>query len=197
MSLQRQYQKMSVDDYLSFELPSDTKHELIDGEIFAMTGTTANHNLLSVNMGAELRAKLKSTPCQTFIADMKLKVGQDFFYPDVVVVCSQDNESEMYKTSPTLIVEVLSKSTRKFDQTYKRLRYQNIPSLEEYVLIEQDKGEVIVFARKDSWNPTYYYLGDEITFYSLGVMVLVEEIYARISNEDVLAFLQEKKLSAD
>lgn len=196
MGLHHQYKNMSADDYLNFELSSDTKHELYDGEIFAMTGASVNHNVISLNIASELRAKLKGSSCQSFMADVKLKVGQDFFYPDVMVVCSKDDESELYKTAPVFIVEVLSKSTRKFDQTYKRLRYQNIPSLEEYVLIEQDKGEVIVFARKDGWNPSYYYLGDEIAFYSLGVTVLVEEIYYQVNNEDVVAFLQEKNQTA-
>ena len=196
MGLQHQHKKIGADDYLNFELSSDTKHELYDGEIFAMTGASVNYNVISLNIASELRAKLKGSSCQSFMADVKLKVGQDFFYPDVMVVCSKDDESELYKTAPVFIVEVLSKSTRKFDQTYKRLRYQNIPSLEEYILIEQDKGEVLVFARKDSWNPSYYYLGDEIAFYSLGVTVLVEEMYYQVNNEDVVAFLQEKNQTA-
>ena len=130
------------------------------------------------------------------MAHIKLKVNQDFFYPDVMVVCSKDDESDIYKTAPVLIVEVLSKSTRKLDHTYKRLRYQNIPSLEEYVLIEQDKVEVTVFSKKDGWQPSYYFLGDKITFESLGVTVLMEEIYDRVNNEDVLTFLQEKNQTA-
>ena len=62
---------------------------------------------------------------------MKVKVGDNFFYPDVMVVCQEDNDSEYYKTAPVIIIEVLSKSTRRFDQTDKRLRCQRIPSLEE------------------------------------------------------------------
>jgi Uma2 family endonuclease len=123
---------------------------------------------------------------------MKVKVEHGFFYPDVMVVCQQDNENEYFKNTPIIIVEVLSKSTRHFDQTNKRLRYQKIPSLEEYVLIEQDKGEIQVFSKKDHWQSFYYYLGDEITFSSLGVTVRVEDIYYQVNNEDVLDFLREK-----
>ena len=122
-----------------------------------------------LNISSELKIRLKGTPCRTFMADMKVKVGLDFFYPDVMVVCQEDNENEYYKTAPVIIVEILSKSTRRFDQTDKRLRCQRIPSLEEYVLIEQDKGEIQVFSKKDQWQSFYYYLGDEITFSSLGV----------------------------
>lgn len=196
MSLQQKHQQISVDDYLNFELSSDTKHEFYDGEIFAMTGASINHNVISLNIASELRIKLKDSSCQPFMADVKLKIGQNFFYPDVMVVCTKDDESEIYKTAPLLIIEVLSKSTRKLDHTHKRLCYQNIPSLKEYVLIEQDQGEVVVFTRKDGWQPSYYYLGDEITFYSIGITVLVEEIYYRVNNEDVIAFLQEKNQAA-
>lgn len=192
MSFQHTYTKTSIDDYLNFELSADTKHELIDGEIVAMTGASINHNIISLNMASELRAKLKGSACQAFMADVKLKVNQDFFYPDVMVVCTRDDESKLYKTAPVLIVEVLSKSTTKLDHTYKRLRYQNIPSLEEYVLIAQDECMLTVMTRKDEWRSAYYYLGDEISFYSLGVTLLVEEIYEQVDNEDVLSFLQEK-----
>ncbi len=127
------------------------------------------------------------------MADVKLKVGTDFFYPDVMIVCDKDDESDLYKTAPILIVEVLSKSTSKLDKTYKRLKYQTIPSLEYYVLIEQDKAEVIVFTKKESWQPYFYYLGDEITFHLLDLTVSVEELYIHVNNEEVLAYLHEKR----
>jgi Uma2 family endonuclease len=123
---------------------------------------------------------------------MKVKVGANFFYPDVMVVCQEDNDNEYYKIAPVIIIEVLSKSTRRFDQTDKRLRCQRIPTLEEYVLIEQDRGEIQVFSKKDQWQSFYYYLGDDIAFCSLGVTVRVEDIYYQVNNEDVLDFLHEK-----
>ena len=192
MSLNPAYQPISEDDYLQSELLAETKHEYIDGQVHAMAGASENHNLLSVNIATELKTRLKGTPCRIFIADMKVKVGANFFYPDVMVVCQEDNDNEYYKTAPVIIVEVLSKSTRRFDQTDKRLRCQRIPSLEEYVLIEQDKGEIQVFSKKDQWQSFYYYLGDDITFSSLGITVPVEDIYYQVNNEDVLDFLREK-----
>jgi Uma2 family endonuclease len=183
---------ISEQDYLQGELLADTKHELIDGQVYAMAGASENHNLLSGNIFTELKNQLRGSLYRAFIADMKVKVGRDFYYPDVMVVCQQDNESQYYKNAPVIIVEVLSKSTRRFDQTNKRLRYQQIPSLEEYVLIEQDKGEVVVFSRQNYWQSAYYYLGDDITFISLGVTVRVEDIYYQVDNEDVLEFLQRK-----
>jgi Uncharacterized protein conserved in cyanobacteria len=192
MNLKHATNKISEDEYLQGELVADIKHEFIDGEVYAMTGASESHNLLAINMLSELRNKLKNSPCRVFISDMKLKVANDFFYPDVMVVCQHNNESEYYQQSPVIIVEVLSASTRKFDKTAKRLKYQNIPTLEEYVLIEQRIAEIEVFRKKDHWQSSYYYLGDALTFESLGVTVLVEDIYYQVSNDDVLAFLQEK-----
>ncbi|MGH8476099.1 MAG: Uma2 family endonuclease [Methylococcales bacterium] len=184
--------RVGAGDYLRAELAADIKHQLIDGEVFAMAGASANHNLLAGNIFNELKNHLKGSPCRTFMADMKVRVAGDFFYPDVMVVCTEDNDDDYYKTAPVILVEVLSKTTRRFDQTDKRLRCQQIPTLDEYVLLEQDKGEIQVFSRKDNWQSSYYYLGDEMTFHSLGVTVSVEAIYDQVNNEDVLDFLQQR-----
>ena len=173
MALQQALTHLSAEDYLRRELSTEIKHQLIDGEIYAMGGASENHNLLAGNIFNEFKNRLKGRSCRTFMADMKLRVAEDFFYPDVMVVCQEDNEHAYYKTSPTVIVEVLSKTTRKFDQSQKRLRCQSLPTLEEYLLVEQDKGEIQVFSRKDGWQSIYYYLGDEIVFACLDIAVPV------------------------
>lgn len=191
MNLRYAEYKISEADYLEGELIVEVKHEFLDGEVYAIAGASENHNLLAGNLFAELKNKLKGTPCRTFMADMKVKADQAFFYPDVMVVCQRDDEDEFYKSAPVIVVEVLSKATRKMDQTIKRQRYQALPSLEEYVLIEQDRGEIVVFSRRDGWQAAYYYLGDEIHFYSVDVTVPVADIYYQVDNEDVLAYLQQ------
>ena len=191
-AIQQTPRYLSADAYLQYELHADLKHQLIDGELYAMGGASKNHNLLAGNIYSELRNHLKGTSCLTFMADMKVRVGDNFYYPDVMVVCAKDNENEYYQTAPVIIIEVLSKSTRRFDQTHKRLRCQAIPTLQEYVLIEQDKGEIQVFSRDQHWQSAYYYLGDQITFRPLDVTVSVEAIYAQVNNEDVLAYLAQQ-----
>lgn len=98
-----------------------------------MTGANRNHGILN---------HLDGTRCNTFVSDIKVKIetknGNCFFYPDVLVVCDDDNSNEYYTEKPIIIVEVLSKSTRKFDQTLKFETYKSLPSLQEYVLIEQE-----------------------------------------------------------
>ena len=189
--------KITIKDYLSGELVSEVRHEYYDGYVYAMAGASDNHNKISGNIFRELANELKKqkSPCTSYVADMKVNItdkGNHFFYPDVMVVCdSDDNESDYYKKSPLIIVEVLSPSTRKNDSSGKRLLYFNLLSLEEYVLIEQDICQIQVFSRKDNWQAAFYFLGDEITFKSINVTLKVEDIYYQVKNENILTFLKE------
>jgi len=185
--------QITENEYLDAEQDAQVRHELMDGYIYAMTGASDKHNKVSGNMFAELRNALKSmnAPCTTYINDMKVKAQNNFYYPDVMVVCdNNDKESEFYKTKSTIIIEVLSPSTRRIDKTIKRLAYQALPTLQEYVLIEQDKAEIEVFTRSSGWQAEYYYLGDSIGFASIGVTVQVEDIYYQVNNDDVLAYVK-------
>jgi len=183
---------ISVEDYLTGELNSDIKHELIDGCVYAMAGASANHERISVNVLSEFRNHLKRSPCEPFGSDMKLRINANFFYPDVMVDCLFDNSEPYFTETPIIIVEVLSKSTRKKDTTLKLLSYINIPSVQEYVLIEQDFVDVQVFRRSEGWIPSHYFLGDEVTFESIGLTLPVEDIYHRVQNDDMLELLANK-----
>lgn len=156
-----------------------------------MAGASEKHNLISGNFFAELYIQLKGTPCTSFIADMKVSTLGDFYYPDVMVLCDKHkNDTDYVKYAPKLIVEVLSKSTRVFDHSIKQAKYLKIPSLEYYVLIEQDFCEIQILNRAAGFIPQYYYLGDEITFSALNVTIAVTDIYDRIDNEDTAAYIQ-------
>jgi Uma2 family endonuclease len=179
--------------YLEGEVLAQIKHEYIEGAAYLMAGASKNHNLISGNIFAEFRQQLKGKTCTPFIADMKVKAGTNIYYPDVMVVCEADDaDTKLVLHAPTIIVEVLSSGTRKYDMTAKKMAYLNVPSLQEYLLIEQDRCEVEVFRCSESWASTYYVLGDVITFDSIGVSVAVEEIYDRIDNEDIALFLKQK-----
>lgn len=202
MSLAKQVShKITEDEYLAGEQKSDVRHELIDGIAYAMAGGSENHNLISLNLAAEFRSQLKGngSDCKTFMSDMKVKTklsrGKNFYYPDVmVVVCdTQDKENQYYQTTPALIIEVLSKSTEKFDKSEKRQAYLSLDSLEEYVLIEQDKCEIIVFEKSKGWQPSYYFLEDTITFNSIGVTISVEDLYYQVDNQDILDYLSARE----
>lgn len=183
---------ISVEDYLTGELNSDIKHELIDGYVYAMAGASANHERISVNVLRKFGNHLENMPCEPFGSDMKLRINSNFFYPDVMVDCRFDNSEPYFTQTPIIIVEVLSKSTRKKDTTFKLLSYINISSLQEYVLIEQDFVDVQVFRRNEGWLVRHYFLGDEVTFESIGLTLPVEDIYHRVQNDDMLEFLSNK-----
>lgn len=188
---------MTEQEYLLSERVSKVKREYIDGQVFAMAGAKINHNLLSTNITRHFTNHLDGKPCATFSNDMRLAVGQDYVYPDVMVDCSSLAGDEDCLRSPLLIVEVLSSSTRKIDTTTKLLKYINLPSLQEYVLVEQDIVAVQVLRRSLNWQPTYYYLGDAVIFESIALTLAVEDIYARVQNNEMLEFIQAKsKLSA-
>ncbi|WP_245395122.1 Uma2 family endonuclease [methane-oxidizing endosymbiont of Gigantopelta aegis] len=110
----------------------------------------------------------------------------------LMVDCHFDESQPFYTDSSIIIVEVLSKATRKIDETIKLLSYINLPSLQEYVLIEQDYVDVQVLRQSETWFPRHYFLGDDVTFESIDLALPVEEIYARVHNEDMIEFLKYK-----
>jgi Uma2 family endonuclease len=178
----------SEEDYLASEQVSDIKREYIDGQVYAMAGAGYNHNCVSANMLRELGNHLKGTPCATFMADIKVKLGRDYVYPDVLVDCSTMRGDDLFATAPVIIVEVLSRSTRKTDMTTKLIRYINLPSLQEYVLIEADIALVQVMRRSKGWMPEYFFLGDNVYFESIDLSLPVEAIYDRVDNADMNEF---------
>lgn len=180
---------ISVEEYLKDELIRDIKHELIDGQIYAMAGASANHERISVNILTEFRNHLKNSLCEPFGSDMKVKAGSKFFYPDVIVDCQFDESQPYYSDNPVIIVEVLSKSTRRIDETTKRFSYMNISGLQEYVLIEQDIVDIEVIRRSEGWISKHYYLGERIHFESIDLTLSVEEIYHRVNNEEMREFI--------
>jgi len=187
------HNRISVEDYLQGELISESKHEYIDGYVYAMAGTSINHGRIASNLVGEFQQHLKNTPCDVLTADFKVNVNRrKFFYPDVVVICNHDNENEYCTENPILIVEILSDATQRKDRTLKRLAYQSLPSLQKYILIEQDFVDVEVSCRSANWDSHHYFLGDEIYFASLDLTLSVTEIYRRVDNDDMREFFAEQ-----
>ena len=190
MNLKYKNPPYSEQEYLDSELISPVKREFINGDVYAMAGASTNHNRIVANLVGELRSGLKNTPCEPFASDMKVQVDSNFFYPDVLVVCDHKTNDLGVTDAPLILVEVLSKSTRQIDHTLKRTAYQQLPSLLEYVVIEQDFVDVEVCRKKDHWKSEHYYLGDEVFFESIDFRLPVVEIYERVVNDDMQVFLQ-------
>ena len=176
---------VSEEEYLATESAAEQKREYIDGRVYAMAGAGYNHNCIAANVLRKFGNHLEGTPCATFMADIRLKLGKDYVYPDVLVDCSKMRGDDVFSSAPVIIVEVLSRSTRKTDTTTKLIRYINLPSLQEYVLIEPDIVSVQVLRRSKNWLPEYFFLGDDVRFESIGLTLPVEDLYDRVDNPDI------------
>ncbi len=148
---------MSMDEFLAWEQEQPTRHEFLGGEIIAMTGASDRHNTIAINLTLQLRDRLRGGPCRVFMSDIKVEVeaADAFFYPDLLVTCSeQDAASPLVKREPTLIVEVLSPSTASYDLGQKFAHYRQLPSLQEYVLVDPDRPFIELFRRSgaDQWQ---------------------------------------------
>ncbi|MCF8209320.1 MAG: Uma2 family endonuclease [Rhodoferax sp.] len=143
--------KPTAEDYLRTEESNGLRHEYVDGEIYAMAGAGEAHNLIALNVAAGLRNLVRGGPCRVFIADMKLRVAEwnAFYYPDVMVVCNPADNHTHYKEQPGTVIEVMSPTTESIDRREKLLAYRTLPSLQEYVLIAQDRRHMEVY-RKDA-----------------------------------------------
>ena len=197
MPVAKKYDLISEQDYLEGELLSDIRHEYIEGEVYAMVGAHKYHNQIVMTVSNVFYNHLLGKPCQPYASDMKVKIDRKYFYPDVMVDCSQV-DADYYIEQPSIIVEVLSKSTRQHDKTVKRLAYFQIASLKEYVLIEQDFVEIEFWSRDENnyWQQSVYYLGDDIHFQSIDLTVSVEDIYRQVKNADMLAWWEQKTAEA-
>jgi hypothetical protein len=151
-------EKVSVEEFLDFERKALEKSELINGEIYAMTGTTRKHNRIAGNLFSYLHGLFKNKSCNIYFSDLRVQVEKTnlITYPDLVITCGEEILRDSYKDTilnPKCIIEVLSESTEKYDRGDKFSHYQKIESLEEYILVSQDTYKVESFLRstKETW----------------------------------------------
>lgn len=143
---------LTADEYLDLEERSDTKHEYIDGQAYAMAGASDAHVTIALNLATLLRSHVRGSGCRVYIADMKARIESPnrFYYPDVMVTCDpRDLETSTYKRFASLIVEVLSDSTEAGDRGDKFVDYQELETLREYVLINTKRQRVECFRRNE------------------------------------------------
>jgi Uma2 family endonuclease len=153
-------QRVSVAEYLAMERQAATKSEYFNGQVFAMAGAKPPHNVIVFNTTVALGRQLGGGPCRGYSSDQRLVVPETGLrtYPDISVVCGEpefDEEDEDAITNPTLIVEVLSPSTEAYDRGDKFAHYHSLPSLQEYVLIAQDRPRIEHYVRGESGHWDY------------------------------------------
>ncbi len=148
MGAPKDLQRISFEAYLALEEKAQVRHELLDGLLYAMAGTTLVHNRICRNLVVLLQRQAQGSGCEVFFADVKLRVDfQTAYYPDVLVCCQPENH-EQYVEHPCLVVEVLSRSTEVVDRREKLAKYRQIPSLRAYVLVDSLSRRVEAYYRE-------------------------------------------------
>jgi Uma2 family endonuclease len=193
MTVKRQKKnKMTPGEYLALERSSlDIKHEFFDGDVFAMVGAGINHNRININLAGELRNRFKAdnSPCEVLSNDMRVKIENNYTYPDIVIFCGdaqfEDNKFDTL-TNPVIIIGILSDSTEAFDRGDKFTYYRAIPPLKEYILVSQKKYHVEQYIRSDNgkWEYRSYESPDQmLNMESVNCDVLLSEIYLNVNFE--------------
>lgn len=189
MTAVEKFDLVSIEDYLAGELESSIKHEYVGGFVHAMAGGTNRHSTISVNIIAALKQHLRGKRFQPFNSDTKVRIRQPhmtrFYYPDTMVVCHPNPESDTFQDEPVVIVEVLSDSTRRTDLGEKRDAYLSIPSLAVYLLVEPDEPAVRIFRRGPSGfeNETRLGLDSVIELPEIEASLALSEIYENLAFE--------------
>ncbi|HXG67483.1 MAG TPA: Uma2 family endonuclease [Blastocatellia bacterium] len=176
------------EEYLELERKAAHKSEYLNGEIFARGGASPRHVLIVTNVVSELRAQLKNRPCTVYSTDLRVRVSRTglYTYPDVIVVCGNPQFADDHKDTllnPTLIVEVLSKSTKDYDRGEKFEHYRTLESFREYVLVAQDRHHVEHHVRQsdNTWllSETNR-IEDTIELVSIGCRLALNEVYDKV-----------------
>jgi len=180
------YQKMTAEEYLEWEAKQELRYEYIDGEILAMTGGTLPHAKIYLNFYRALYPHLRQRGCEAYVSDAKVQASQAsrYFYPDLVVTCDpQDLQSRDFIQYPKVIVEVLSPGTANYDRTKKLKYYRQIPTLQEYVLVDSEEIGVEVYHRGEGkmWYYYEYAEGEAIALKSIEFECHIELLYEGVS----------------
>lgn len=170
---------LSVEEFIEWENQQDTRHELLNGQMIAMTGGTFAHARLIARLVTRLSNHLDQTPCAVLSSDFKVQAVDDVFYPDVLVTCARQENEDLLCKEPKLIIEVLSNSTSRKDRFKKRLAYQQIESLEEYVLVSQEIRHVEIYRRAEDWQ-AFIHISGTVELRSVDFSLDIDELYASI-----------------
>lgn len=143
---------ITPEEYLTFERDAETKHEYDGGQVFAMTGASRRHNRIVVNLITTLATRLRGGPCQVYPSDMRLHVAATglYTYPDISIACGEqgpEDPDDDTLRDPTVLIEVLSPSTERYDRGRKAEHYRTIESLREYLLVSQHQPRIEQYAR--------------------------------------------------
>ena len=173
---------LTPEEYLEGEQHATVKHEYLAGQAYAMVGVSRAHNRITMNLAVALQEHLRGGPCEVYVVDVKVRTENAFFYPDVVVTCDPQDRAEFFIDRPVLVVEVLSPSTETRDTFEKRIVYQALASLREYVLIAQDRQEARIYRRiADGWELETLASGEMLRLDCVDLRLPLAALYAGVN----------------
>lgn len=176
---------LSHDAYFALEQQQDQRFEYMAGQVFAMTGGTERHAMISGNALVALSTGLRHKPCRVYGPDMKLFIAEHdkFCYPDTMVLCEEGKRSKLYVENPLCIVEVLSEATESYDRGLKFEHYRAISSLKAYLLLNQDRAHAELFERDPggTWHLSEA-SGEEgaVKIATLGISLSLADLYRQV-----------------
>jgi len=181
-------EKMSVEAYLEMENAADEKHEYYKGEIFAMSGAKVPHNIISANLLITLGQRLRGKKCKPFNSDQRIHIPSNslFTYPDISIICGEVitlNNDDYNALNPTVIIEVLSKSTKNYDRGEKFKLYRDIQTLKEYILVDSESIHIETFRlnENDHWElEEYNSLAGAVIIKAIDESIFLSEIYDNV-----------------
>ncbi len=178
--------KMSYEEYLALERASDQKHELANGEVFAMAGARFEHNQIAGNVFALLWIALRGRSCTVNNSDQRVRAPDDSaHYPDVSALCGEPSFSDDVRDellNPSVVVEVLSERTEGYDRGEKFEHYATIPSMQAYLLVATDRQRVELRERRDDvWTLRTFGPGERVPIAPLGCELAVDDVYANVA----------------
>ncbi len=172
---------LNIDDYLALEQTSAIRHELVQGQLYAMVGATDTHNLIVQGLAAALWNRLRGSGCRVFTETVKVRIGSNFRYPDVFVTCAANDSDSLIKTQPILVAEVLSDSTRRRDREEKRKEYSQIESLSHYLLLEQANVSAHCWTRTNNlWEVNHGNTQSTLELVAFDCKIPLKEIYQEV-----------------
>lgn len=184
-SVQQHY---TLEEYLALEQDAECRHEYRNGDIVPMTGGSIDHNRIVTNLCAYLKFALRGRNAEPFINDLRLWIPEYrlYTYPDVMVIQGEPAFQDQRKdtvTNPSLIIEVLSKSTQNYDRSDKFKFYRSIPQLQEYVLVSQYQVEIEQYTKTpEGWLLRDYAMGvDQICLNSVGLDIAIADLYEGVN----------------
>jgi Uma2 family endonuclease len=175
-------QTMTREQFLEWEERQPVKYEFDGQRPVAMTGGTQAHDLIQANLVGLLYARLRGSPRRATAGSLKIAVGKSIRYPDAFIICTPPQPMATIAADPVVVFEILSRSTAVTDRTIKNLEYQSTPSIQRYVMLEQNTVGATVFARAgDAWRGTTQGAGSILALPEAGIDLPLDELYERLT----------------